>query len=187
MRDIYRGKLVRLASEEAEVLGKAFTRWEQDSEYHRLANSRPAQLWSEKSTKEFFQKRMDEDSMRSIRFSIRTLAEDRLIGDVSIHPDWAHGDAWMGIAIGERDYWSKGYGTDATRLIVQYGFLELNLHRISLALNSYNPRARRAYEKAGFRYEGTMRGDTLREGQRTDGIFMGILRREWLAQEGAAM
>jgi RimJ/RimL family protein N-acetyltransferase len=186
MRDIYRGKQVRLAGEEPEVLGKAFARWHRDSEYHRLANSRPAQMWSEKSYKEYFEKQMEDDSQRSIRFSIRSLVEDKLIGQVSIHPDWPRRDAEIGIGIGEREYWSKGYGTDAIRLIVRYGFAELNLQRISLALNSYNERARRAYEKAGFRHEGIMRGDTLREGKRTDGIFMGILRAEWMAQEEAA-
>ncbi|MGE5251479.1 MAG: GNAT family N-acetyltransferase [Bacteroidota bacterium] len=184
MRDLYRGELVRLANDPPEVLTKAFARWAQDSEFHRLADSDPAQLWSEKKHKEWVEKQMERDPMESFRFSIRTLAEDRLIGEVSINPVWVHADGWVGIIIGERDCWGKGYGTDAMRLIVQYGFTELNLYRISLSLHSYNPRALRSYEKAGFKLEGTTRGDTLREGRRTDGLYMGILREEWLAREG---
>jgi RimJ/RimL family protein N-acetyltransferase len=187
MKDLYQGKLVRLAMEPPEVLTKAFARWEQNSEYHRLADSDPAQLWSEKKHKEWIEKQMEQDPVQSYRFSIRTLAEDKFIGDVAIRPNWAHADGMIGIAIGERDYWGKGYGTDATRLIVQYGFIELNLQRVTLGVHAYNSRAVRAYEKAGFQIEGVIRGETLREGRRTDGLYMGILRQEWLAlQAGAA-
>jgi RimJ/RimL family protein N-acetyltransferase len=184
MKDIFRGSLVRLAMESPEVISRAVSRWDRDSEYYRLANSGPAQLWSEKKLKQWSEQNLEADPLKRIFFSIRTLQEDKLIGDVSINPIWSHADGWVGIAIGEREYWSRGYGTDAMQLIVQYGFLELNLHRISLALNSYNPRAQRAYAKAGFQVEGIMRGDTYREGQRTDGVFMGILRQDWLSQRG---
>ena len=73
----------------------------------------------------------------------------------------------------------RGLGTEATRLIVGYGFERLGLHRISLEVYSFNPRARRAYEKAGFRAEGILR-ETLRYGdQWIDATVMSILDREW--------
>ncbi len=68
------------------------------------------------------------------------------------------------------------------RLIVQYGFIELNLRRITVGLHSYNPRALKSYEKVGFKMEGRVRGEGLRDGQRYDGLYMGILREEWMAQ-----
>jgi RimJ/RimL family protein N-acetyltransferase len=86
----------------------------------------------------------------------------------------------VGIAIGERDFWGRGYGTEAMQLVLGYAFLELNLRRVSLALHAYNERALKSYEKAGFKLEGVMRGEVLREGRRTDTLFMGILREEWL-------
>lgn len=184
MKDIFRGKLVRLTVESPETLAKSITRWGRDSELLRLAESDPAQMWSEKKHKEWMEKRMEKDGENSFRFSIRTLSDDRLIGEVSIHPQWVDADAWVGIGLGERDHWGRGYGTDAMRLIVQYGFIELNLQRVSLALHSYNERALKSYEKAGFKVEGILRQDTLREGRRTHGIFMGILRDEWLALPG---
>jgi RimJ/RimL family protein N-acetyltransferase len=180
MKDIYRGALVRLSDESTEVLAKAFAKWDRDTEQHRLADDDPAQLWSEKKLKEFIEKRA-ENSSQSFRFSICTLADDTLIGGVGLWINsWTHAEAWLGISIGERDYWSKGYGTDAMRLIVQYGFIELNLHRISLGLHAYNERALKTYQKVGFKMEGRMRGEGLRDGVRYDSLWMGILREEWM-------
>ena len=74
---------------------------------------------------------------------------------------------------------NRGLGTEATRLIVGYGFEKLGLHRISLEVYAFNPRARRAYEKAGFRAEGVLR-ESLRYGdQWIDATVMSILAREW--------
>lgn len=184
MKDIFRGKLVRLAVESPETIAKAQTRWFRDSELLRLAESDPAYMWSEKNRKEWAEKQMEKDGDNNFRFSIRTLSDDTLIGEVSIHPQWMEADAWVGIGLGERDYWGRGYGTDTMRLILQYGFIELNLQRISLGVHSYNERAFKSYEKVGFKVEGVMRHDTLREGRRSDGIYMGILRDEWLALQG---
>ena len=74
---------------------------------------------------------------------------------------------------------NRGLGTEATRLIVGYGFEQLGLHRISLEVYAFNPRARRAYEKAGFRPEGVLR-ESLRYGdQWIDATVMSILAPEW--------
>ena len=71
------------------------------------------------------------------------------------------------------------------RLIVQYAFLELNLRRVSLGLHAYNERALKSYEKVGFKLEGRMRGEGLRDGVRFDSLWMGILREEWFALQEA--
>ena len=70
------------------------------------------------------------------------------------------------------------------RVILRYAFTELNLHRVSLGLFEYNPRALRSYEKAGFKMEGRMRGTLHREGRRWDDLYMGILRTEWMEKYG---
>ncbi len=183
MKDIYRGSLVRLGSELPEVVAKAFAKWNQDTEFRRLAVSEPAQLWSEKKLKEFIEGNNSENNfLQTFLFSIRTLADDKLIGIVSLRVhSWTHSDAWLGIMVGERDYWGKGYGTDAVRLILHFGFVELNLRRISLAVHSYNERAVKSYEKVGFKLEGRMRGEGWRDGTHYDGLYMGILREEALA------
>jgi RimJ/RimL family protein N-acetyltransferase len=65
------------------------------------------------------------------------------------------------------------------RLMVRYGFTELNLHRISLTVFEHNPRGIRSYEKCGFKHEGRIRDFQLRDGNRSNLLHMGILRTEW--------
>lgn len=78
----------------------------------------------------------------------------------------------------------RGLGTEATRLIVGHGFEHVRLHRISLEVYAFNPRARRVYEKAGFRAEGVLR-ESLRYGDRwVDATVMSILAAEWAAHRG---
>ena len=73
----------------------------------------------------------------------------------------------------------RGLGTEATRLIVGYGFEHLGLHRISLEVYAFNPRARRAYEKVGFRAEGVLRESLRYNGEWHDATLMSILAPEW--------
>jgi RimJ/RimL family protein N-acetyltransferase len=82
------------------------------------------------------------------------------------------------ILIGPRGR-DRGLGTEATRLIVGYGFEHLGLHRISLEVYAFNPRARRAYEKVGFRAEGVLRESLRYNGEWIDATLMSILAPEW--------
>jgi RimJ/RimL family protein N-acetyltransferase len=88
--------------------------------------------------------------------------------------------ATLGIALG-REYMGRGYGTDAMRVIVGYGFREMGLHRIQLIVASYNPAGIRAYEKAGFVEEGRYRQAVLHDGRWHDEVLMSILDHEWAA------
>lgn len=80
----------------------------------------------------------------------------------------------------------RGLGTEATRLIVGYGFEHLGLHRISLEVYAFNPRARRAYEKVGFRAEGVLRESLRYNGEWIDATVMSILAHEWGPEAGPA-
>lgn len=187
MKDLFQGKLVRLTSEEPDFISKHHARWRRDSEYHRLLDSAPAQFFSEKKIKEWTEKE-NENGFKPERyfFSIRTLEDDKLIGFLNMWVNLPHREMWVGLGIGERDYWNKGYGTDMMLLCLQYAFTELNVYRVSLGLFEYNPRALKSYQKAGFRLEGRTRGDAMREGKRIDSLWMGILREEWIQQQGEA-
>ena len=145
-----------------------------------MLDNTEARLWSVKKVKEWLEKGFEKETPATFTFSIRILESDRLIGFVGLGGvQWSQGDAWMGIGLGDRQDWGKGYGTDALRVLLRYIFTELNLHRVSLGVFEYNPRALRSYEKAGFRMEGRQRKLYEREGRRWDGIVMGILREEW--------
>ncbi len=187
MRDLFRGKLVRLTGESPETLAGLEMRWQTDTEYHRLADDEPAILWSARKNIRQLEKRIGKEEADYFFFSIRTLDTDALIGVTMLRVDWVDADAIAGIAIGDRLFWGRGYGTDAMRLLVQYAFLELNLRRVTLGVNAFNGRARRSYEKVGFRKEGTYRAGMLRDGQRADSIYMGILHEEWQSLQGGGL
>jgi RimJ/RimL family protein N-acetyltransferase len=89
--------------------------------------------------------------------------------------------ATLGIGLG-REYIGRGYGTDAVRIIVGYGFREMGLHRIQLSVAPFNPAGIRAYEKAGFIEEGRRRGSVLHDGRWYDEVQMSILDHEWAAR-----
>ena len=85
------------------------------------------------------------------------------------------------IAIFSPDDYGGGYGTEAMRMMVDYGFRELKLHRISLGVFAFNPRAIRVYEKVGFKREGILRDILFYDGEYHDEIVMSILEQEWAA------
>jgi RimJ/RimL family protein N-acetyltransferase len=93
-----------------------------------------------------------------------------------------HGTAELGIMIGDRDYWGRGCGRDAVRLLLRYGFHYLGLRRIVLTTHVKNQRAVRCYQACGFIEEGRPRKAVWVEGEYVDLINMSILREEWLAQ-----
>ena len=183
MKDLLHGDVVRLVAENPETMARAIARWESDSEYWRLMTSEAASLHSFKSVKDWLEKELEKDPPRMYWFMIRTLEDDRLIGEIALDGvSWFRGDSFVGITIGDRADWGKGYGTDAMRVILRYAFRELNLRRVTLDVFEYNPRAIRSYEKVGFVHEGRARQVLHREGQLYDLIFMGILREEWAAR-----
>ena len=87
--------------------------------------------------------------------------------------------ATFGIVIGEKDYWSKNYGMEAARLLIDYGFQQLNLHRISSTALAFNERSIRFHKKLGFREEGRLRQIMFKNGQYHDLVQFGLLREEW--------
>lgn len=151
-------------------------RWINDPEITRtLATFRP---WNELREREWFQGLYKDE--HNIGLAIALKENDKHIGNIGLHGlDWKNREAELGIMIGEKDEWDKGYGSEAISLMLEYGFERLNLHRIYLRVYEHNPRAQRCYEKAGFRREGVMRESVFNEGRYWDTIFMGILEREW--------
>jgi len=105
---------------------------------------------------------------------------DRHIGNCGFNAiDSVNRQAEFGILIGEKDAWGHGYGSEAARLVLDYGFDELGLHRISLGVYAFNDRAIRAYEKVGFVLEGTEREAYFRHGRFHDHHIMSVLASEW--------
>jgi RimJ/RimL family protein N-acetyltransferase len=177
-RNPFRGEMVRLGMTDMESATQRVARWATNSEYYRLLDSEPTRLMTAKAIKEEWEK--EGEPQDYVVFDIITLVDDKAIGFVSLDDiNHIHGGCWVGIGLGEREYWGRGYGTEAMRLALGYAFDELHLHRVNLGVFEYNPRAIRSYEKAGFVHEGRVRQELQREGRHWDGLYMGILRGEW--------
>jgi len=146
---------------------------------YSIRTFRPTGLQAEE---EFISKANQDE--HSLVLGIAVKDGDRLIGAVGLQAiDFRSRHANFGIAIGVAAEWGKGYGTEATRLIVRHAFETLNLNRVWLQVYEDNVRGIRAYEKAGFRKEGVLRQDVFRAGRYWDTILMAILREEWAEQD----
>jgi len=92
--------------------------------------------------------------------------------------DWKNSHACVGIFLGKK-FWSKGYGTDAMKVLVNFIFSQMNINKVYLYVYSFNKRAIRSYEKCGFKIEGRLREHIFRDGKYHDEYIMSILRNEW--------
>lgn len=176
---LFTGDKVRLAAFSAEAAAAAMARWSRDTEFHHLQNSRPAQPEAPWQTRARAPEDL-EDALFWFGIHARQAPTAQAIGFLFLEVDGRNADAWLGVGIGDRENWGQGYGTDAVRVAVRYAFTELDLHRVSLTVLGANPRAQRAYEKAGFVVEGRARGLSGYAGHRVDEVYMGLLKREWV-------
>lgn len=172
------GDRVRLRHVEREDL-PVFVEWLNDPEVrHGLAMHTPLSLVEEEGWLEkVLQNPIDE---RPLVIEVQEGKKWRMIGNSGFHNlDWRNRSAELGIVIGDKSFWDQGYGTKVMRLLLRYGFATLNLHRICLRVFEDNPRAIRAYEKAGFVNEGRQRQAEFHDGQFFDVLWMSVLRPEW--------
>ncbi len=156
-----------------------FVTWLNDPEVTRgLVHYLPFSIEDEEEWYENMRKIPREE--RPLMIEIQTKDKWEPIGDLSLFGiDWRIRSAEFGIVIGVKEYWDQGYGTEALKLILRHGFQTLNLNRVSLMVYENNPRAIRAYEKAGFVQEGRLRQSYYQNGEFIDVILMSILRSEW--------
>ncbi len=157
----------------------AFHRWWSDPETQTFQTTAPLSVRTWEADQEMFRGWM-RDTGSTVGFSIERTEDGELVGQCSL---WGMTPtercATIGIIFG-REYWNHGYGTEALRLVLDYAFKERNLHRVQLTVNANNPRGIRAYEKVGFKREGTAREAFYREGKWQDNVYMGVLKREFL-------
>jgi RimJ/RimL family protein N-acetyltransferase len=182
--ELLRGSKVRLAALSKDDAPR-MARWYGDVGYLRLQETNaalPKSVAQIESELEHLGGSAD-----TIAFGIRTRDNNELIGTLGFYEiEWSNQAAWLGMGIGDREAWGKGYGTEALRLALQYAFDELNLHRLTLTVIAYNERAIALYEKAGFRREGVFREFGQRDGKRYDMYLYGLLRPEWEASVDGA-
>ncbi len=157
---------------------KRFVKWVNDEEIAKLMGAREKKI-TLKEEKEWI-KNLSKKWRVERHFAIDT-TENIHIGSVGLKDiDSKNKKASLGITIGDKNYWGKGYGKDAVKLILDYAFKSLNLHRVDLGVYDFNMRAQKLYKKMGFKIEGVERESIFYKGKFYNKIKMGILRKEWL-------
>ena len=152
-----------------------FTEWLNDFEITDYTG-RSGQIMSLEGERKYFQ----ENANPEATFAIVTLNEDKLIGTVGLEKiDYINRVAILGIFIGDKDYRNNGYGTEAIKLLLDYGFNYMNLHNIKLDVMSFNERALKCYKKCGFKETGRIRESKFINGKYYDTITMDILENEF--------
>jgi RimJ/RimL family protein N-acetyltransferase len=173
------GERVLLRAIEDEDL-PALARWANDLEVEVLGGGDPPTPQSVERVKAEHARRQKE-SPDDVNFAIEV--DGNLIGMVALfRTDTTARTSELGIVIGERSYWGKGYGQDAIRTVVGYGFRHRNLQRVWLTVTETNDRALNAYKRCGFIEEGRLRQHVWNDGAHRDTICMGVLREEWPAE-----
>ncbi len=139
---------------------------------------------SELDEEHWFEQAMRRDKEeRPLAIEVREEDAWRHVGNIGfLNLEWIPRAAELGIFIGDKSIWNKGYGTEAVELLLRHGFQTLNLNRIYLHVFANNLRARHSYEKAGFVLEGTLRQAVYRHGEYLDMLIMSVLRAEWSAR-----
>ncbi len=151
-----------------------YTKWlnnQKITQYLTLHNSLVS-LYSERDYLETFAK-------EEFHLSIVKKENDELIGSIAFDKiNYKDGEASLGIFIGDEDNLGKGYGSEAIKLLLDYGFKSLRLHSVYLTVLENNPRAKRAYEKCGFTECGRRHEALYRDGKYIDVIYMEIINKE---------
>lgn len=173
------GDLVVLRRHVPENL-RAFERWYADPEVARLTRYQDGPMRREEIERFFAARVVGHDSLA---LAIHERETNRLVGTCAFSQlDGENGSALYHITIGEKDAWGRGYGTEATRLMLEHAFETLRLHRIALAVFEFNERAIRAYRACGFIVEGRAREAIWRDGRWWDEITMSVLDQEWMSR-----
>ena len=157
-------------------------RWNNDPELNRLDSEVPYEEESFGTFKERFEQLCNNPSPAHRDFEIHDVEEGQLIGvayvaRISSH----HHHGMVGVTIGEREYWGRGYGKESLRLLLRYCFQEIDLHRVSAEAFEYNTAWRDLIDGFGFTKEGTAREYLYRDGEYWDKELYALLESEYRA------
>jgi len=183
---LFEGQSICLAPIDHENDPDIVSGWTHHAIYLRMLDPKPARPLSPSQVKKQYEalEKDIEESKNLFYFAIHTLPTpdfpERLIGFVNLHRiDWAHGNGFIQLGIGDPVNWGKGFGFDALKLVLRFAFNELNLHRLTARIPEYNRAALALFRKAGFIEEVRRREAFQRDGRRWDDIHLGLLAAAW--------
>ncbi len=171
------GEKIALRSPEKSDYVESIVRWYNDHEVTKYLNRGINPYSVEDAAKDFESLAKETDGLT---LSLCDLKSGKLIGIVGLHSqNWIARSTEFRILVGEKDFWGKGLGKEATMLMVAYAFERLNMHRVWLGVNAENKSAAETYLKTNFKIEGELREDFFRNGRFYNVLRMGLLRGEY--------
>lgn len=178
---LFSGKIISLGAIDRENDPAIETRWTHDEAFGRMfpaGRLRPLSVFQIKKKYEEIEKEVDEQEL--FHFRIRAKEDSRLLGFGEIYwIAWPAQVACIRLGIGLPEDRRKGYGREALLLLLNYAFMELNLHRLSAIIPEYNLPAIELFKSAGFVEEVRRREVFARDGHRWDSLRLGLLAADW--------
>lgn len=175
------GKKVRLRAFREDDLKNVLAWLNNPAVTRYLSSMRP---WSVVEERGWLDRAMRNDDPTAVTYVIES-ADGEYAGSIGLmHIDGRNRRAEVGVVISRPEDWGRGMGTEAMLLMLRHAFEEMNLHRVTLRVYTFNERAQRSYAKIGFVEEGRLREDTYRHGAWHDTVLMGILADEFFARHG---
>ncbi len=175
------GKKVRLRAFREDDLKNVLAWLNNPAVTRYLSSMRP---WSVVEERGWLDRAMRNDDPTAVTYVIES-ADGEYAGSIGLmHIDGRNRRAEVGVVISRPEDWGRGMGSEAMILMLRHAFEEMNLHRVTLRVYTFNERAQRSYVKIGFVEEGRLREDTYRHGAWHDTVLMGILADEFFARHG---
>jgi RimJ/RimL family protein N-acetyltransferase len=169
------GKRIYLRQLTDKDASKEYCGWLNDPVVNKYLETRESTI---EDIKKFIQNQVDNPD--SFFVGIFDMENDMHIGNIKLEPiDWVEKSAVFGTLIGNKDYWGKGIGTEATNLISGFAFTRLALEKITLGVLAENKAAVRVYEKSGFEIIEVKEKDIEHDGVLFDNIKMELTRKKW--------
>ena len=179
---LFEGQDIRFGPIDHETHPAIESRWTHDAEFMRLMELKPARPLSPAMVKaqyEAIEREMDEEG-NLFHFTILAREDDRLIGKALIeYVDWANGNGYIRLGIGEPEFRRRGFGSQALHLLLRYAFDELDLFRVTAVVPAFNEGALRLLQKFDFMDEARRRDALYYDGKFWDVIGFGLLNTEW--------
>jgi len=154
-------------------------KWQNDPKVRRYARN----MWPHtiEDVKKWFEPSPDRHTREFVVFTIYHKRDKRPIGTVGLgRINWVSRNANIFATIGEPEYWGKGIAIEANKLLIKYGFTELNLHKIYAGVFTPNKRSLRAAEKLGFEKEAVLKEEMYVDGEYHDVHKFALFKRDWM-------
>lgn len=177
---MYTGKLVKLRAYKKEDLALA-QEYVNSAEIRQYMENNIPFLYTIDNEEKWYESISPQNELYN--FAIEVLETGEYIGGCGINGlDYKNSVASVGIFIGNPDYLSRGYGTDALKILVKFIFEEMNINKVRLHVYDFNARAQKCYEKVGFKKEAVLKEELFRHGKYHDVIQMSIFKRDYFKE-----